>query len=872
MSAKASPASEDVFPAEFDLAFGAAFERQVERSTGRIAIAGPAGGLTYDELNRRANRLARWIAEQSPRSGSDPLPVALLLASGKSAITGMIAAHKSGRPALPLDSNAPLEMNAFILGDAGAAILVADAKSREVAATLAARAGIRALDAESVPPSTSEANLSVEISSTAPSTILYTSGTTGRPKGLFHVHRHHVRSALLQARRLGMTADDRFLLVSATAFGATNGVLYPALLNGASIWPFDLATLGFEAFARWLDAERITIYQSVPAVFRRLAAAISPGNRISAIRLLRLSGDALFREDFELYRRHFANDCRLRVTLASTEAGSITEFLADKDTQFHGPVVPAGSPLPGMEVRILGEDLRELPPGEVGEIEVASPFLAGGYWRDPARTADRFRPDPRRTGWRVLRTGDLGRWRDDGLLEHRGRADLQLKIRGYRVDVTAVEAHLRGVPGVREAVVAAYDEGENRRLAAYLEISGGTPPLRSDLRRLLRERVPESAVPAAFVYLESLPKTLSGKTDRRALSPPTGGDYADVSESPPPRDDVERELLDIWRRILPGTVSGVGCNFFDSGGDSLAAAELLSAIELRFGQRFALPVLLEYPTIDALARRLRHPDRTDSGSPLVALRATGTQPPFFCVPGGNGPGFNFRPLSELLGGDQPFYAFHVATEAGAAMPATIREWVDRFLPELRRVQPRGPYRLGGHSFGGMIAYAMAERLAREGETIELLVLFDVFAPGYPRVLSTRERRIQLWRDFARRSSAEKLRTVRRTLGRALDRMAGRPKPIQKGWFGKGELGRSLRSYKPGPIAAPIVLFRATEREVWRGFSFDDSNNGWSELAGERLRVHAVAGKHGDFIVSEGLEIIARILKGYFSNSPASRTG
>ena len=873
MSATAAAVPGAAYPPEFDLPFGTAFERQADLSAGRIAIGGEGGGVTYEELNRRANRLTRRIADRMPSIPGDfPPPVALLLGSGEPSIRGMIAAHKSGRAALPLDSAAPAEMNAWILESSGAGLLVADLSNRDLARRLAARTGTAILDADEIPPSTPDSNPGIEVPSSAPSTILYTSGSTGRPKGLFQIHRHHVRSARLQARRFAFAPEDRFLLVSSTAFGATNGVLYPSLLSGASLWPFDLAANGFEALAAWLDEREITIYQSVPSAFRRLAAALPEGRRLPSVRLVRLGGDSVTTDDFELYRRRFSDRCRFRVTLASTEAGSITELIADKSSRFAGPAMPAGSPLPGVEVRVLSEDGRELGPGEVGEIEVASPYLAGGYWRDPERTADRFRPNPRRPGWRTFRTGDLGRWRDDGLLEHCGRADLQLKIRGYRVDPAAVETRLRGVAGVGDAAVAAHGDGEDRRLVAYLETPGGLRPLRNDLRRRLRETVPEPAVPSAFVFLDSLPRTPSGKVNRAELPPPTPSDYSDAVESPPPGDDVEAALLGVWRRILPGRVSGVGDDFFECGGDSLAAAELLSAIELRFGRRFALPVLLEYPTVRALAGRLRLPDSPESGSPVVALRTTGSRPPFFCVPGGNGPGFNFRPLSALLGVEQPFYAFHVATEAGDAMPASIAEWVDRFLPELRRIQPRGPYRIGGHSIGGLIAHAMAERLAAEGEKIDFLVLFDAFAPGYPRVLSSRERSAQIWREFLRRSPGQQVRTVGRTLGRGLRRLRGLPPRPREGWFGQGKFGKTLRGYRPGPIDAPIVLFRATEREIWRGFSFEDPNNGWSAIAGRNLRVHPIVGRHGDFIVGEGLEEIARILNEDFAAGPTARTG
>jgi amino acid adenylation domain-containing protein len=834
-----------------DLSFADVFERSAERFAQQPAIARPGRATTYAELNRLANAIARSIRERVAGPGS---PVALLLDSGEAAIAGLLAAYKAGLPALPLDASAPPDSLTFILKDSGARLLVTDGAHLSLARELSAPSRLEILEIGSISPSAGDGNLGLNVGGAAPSTLLYTSGSTGRPKGVVQLHRNHVRSGRLHAQKHGVGPGDRFLLLSSTAFAASSGVLFPALANGAAIVPFNLGREGFAGLANLLAAGEVTIYQSVPAVFRRLIASIPAGAALRSLRLLRLGGDAVFREDFELYRRSCPDDCLFRVTLSSTEAGSVTMFLAGKDTQFEGPLVPIGSPLPEVEIRIRDEKGTDTPRGEVGEIEVSSPHLSGGYWNDSDLTDRRFRPDPRGGGWRVFSTGDLGRVREDGLLEHRGRLDDRVKIRGYRVEPTAVEAEVRALPEVADAAILAEEsavKGEHRLVAYVVPAAVGAAPARA-LRTALAAKLPGYMIPEAFIALERLPTTIRGKLDRSALPPASSSGPA---PGRPPADEIEAELCRIWERILGLQGLGVDSSFFDLGGQSLSAAQLLGEIERRFDRPLPLPILLEAPTIKALAAVLREPGAQARLSPVVALRTTGSRIPFFCVPGGNGPGFNFRTLARLLGDDQPFYAFHVSTESGEPMPWTIEAWVDRFLPALRQIQPHGPYRLGGHSFGGNVAFEMARRLISGGESVQFIALFDTYGPGFPKKTRGLAFAVDQWNEFLRRPWPLKVKTGKRWVRR---------------FAGRSAIGSAIQRYKHRPIESHVILFRASERIQRRGLSFDDPDNGWRALASD-LRTHPVAGSHDTMIEGAGAEEMARWLTRYLSEpTPISR--
>ena len=842
----------------------ALFEARAAAHPGRTAWIARDETLSYGELNRRANRIAHALAAAP---GSPDAPALLVFPPGAGGIAALLGAYKSGRAAVPIDPLHPADRLELVARSVGGAVVVTAAGAADIARALADATGSHLLDADGVGrfPETDPGR---PVGLPSPACLLFTSGSTGVPKGVVQSHGMIVTQALAAADELSYREEDRCLVTGATTLGSGLSNVHQALVAGAAVAYFPIETEGLGALAGFIATTGVTVLHMVPSVFRRFLSTAGSSVRFPAVRLVRVSSDAVLRRDFELFRTHFPNAPSVRVNLALTETGTICSHLVPRDAVLADGALPVGPPVPGVAIELQDEEGRPVRAGETGEIVVRREWLADGYWRDPALTAERF--PVAADGTRSCRTGDVARLRSDGTYEHVGRKDFQVKIRGVRVHLGEVEAALASVPGAGDVAAAAFTAPSGEKtLVGYFEGDPATVPPGPRVREILRVRLPAAGIPGAFVVLSEFPRTPTGKVNRRALPPPPPG--AETADAAPPADEIEAALLEIWREILPGRAAGARDDFFDLGGHSLAAAEMLAAVERRFGRRLPLPILLDAPTIEALARVLRAPAPPEgSESPIVALQEAGSRVPFFCVPGGNGPGFNFRTIAGLLGDDQPFYAFHVVPEAGEPMPASIEEWADRFLPALRHLQPHGPYRLGGHSIGGSIAYAMATRLLDAGETVHFLALLDSFAPGFPRVLGPWERRLQIWRDFLGRPAVEKLRTVRRTIARAVERWRGHagaaslppaPRPF----------GGMTRAYAPRPLPIPLVLFRADLHASWRGVSFEDSDNGWRPIAGARLRTVVVPGTHDTLIEGGGAEAIAAVLGPLLAGFSAAAT-
>jgi acyl-coenzyme A synthetase/AMP-(fatty) acid ligase/acyl carrier protein len=362
-----------------------------------------------------------------------------------------------------------------------------------------------------------------------------------------------------------------------------------ALLNGGSVFPYAVKEAGLAALPGWLRENEITVMSAVPTTFRRFAAQLTYSDRFPHLRLIKLTGEAIYRRDVDLFQERFPPRCLLQFSFAVTETSAVVWRLIDHDVKDDRDLVPVGFPVPGKEVLLLDEEHRPVASGQTGEIAVRSRYIAMGYWRQPDLTKARFLADPEDPGVRTYLTGDLGRIDPDGMLVHLGRKDSQVKIRANRVELAEVEAALRGVDGVCDAaVVARPDESGETSLAAYFVPSTTPPPPFGLVRRALAQKLPDYMVPATVTPLVELPLLPTGKVDRRALPDPPRSPAARESGSyTPPRTPMELLVAESWRAILRVERVGASDNFFDLGGDSLAAVESLSVLERKTGVRIS---------------------------------------------------------------------------------------------------------------------------------------------------------------------------------------------------------------------------------------------------------------------------------------------
>jgi thioesterase domain-containing protein/acyl carrier protein len=546
--------------------------------------------------------------------------------------------------------------------------------------------------------------------------------------------------------------------------------------------------------------------------------------------------------------------------LAATEASLITLSRVGRSTPVPDGALPVGRPVDGMEVRIEGPDGEALAPGEVGEIVLRSRFLSPGYWNRPELTARAFRTDPEIDGVRLYRTGDRGRLLPGGVLEHLGRRDRRVKIRGFTVDPTEVEVALRALEVVRDCAVVPRGEHGNAMLVAFALPRPDAALSESGLRRALRRKLPEYMLPARFQLVDELPVTDTGKIDHRALR---GIELPQPSkaEAPlAPRSSVESALASIWRSEIRLDALGVRDDYFALGGTSLQALQIMARIEEQFGRDLAPSVLFDAPTIEKLAELLERDEFNEVGSLAVALRAGGSRPPLFCFPGNAGEPIIFKALVHHLGSDQPCYGVQTPGLVGQRRPPPrIEDYVPPQLAAIREIQPEGPYFFTGYSFGCTVAYEIAQQLRAEGQCVALLAMIDGWAPGYPRRLPDSPLLHRLFDRWLRHHLLERQRRTPQMMIREALKARGRDTECALRELARVPLTRKQRRrrrkraairarsrYRASPYDGPIVLIRSSQKTVEGLFDYDPLR-GWEPFATGGIDVREVPGRHIDLL-------------------------
>ncbi|MFH0134905.1 amino acid adenylation domain-containing protein [Variovorax sp. VaC1] len=580
---------------EIDQSLTTRFEAQVHRAPSAVAITHDGISWTYDDLNRKANGIANKLQQSLSRNTGR---VMLLFSHGADMVAAMLGVLKSGRSYVPLDPLHPADRLRFIVEDSEGEALLCEPGLQALATTVCAARQIPAFDQSLIPPASSCATQRHPGSETY---VLYTSGTTGRPKGVVQVDRNVLHFIAAYTNALHLNATDRLTLFSSYGFDASVMDIYGALLNGATLSIHDLRQVEFTQLHDWLEAQRITVWHSTPTVFR-LAANGFQGRKSSSTRLIILGGEEAAPSDLKLLRENFEPDCLLVNGYGPTESTVTAQFFASARTEIQGTRLPIGHPVESTQIALLGPDGQ--PTDLFGELAICSEYVARGYLKRPDLNAERFMANPfGPPGSHMYRTGDLARWRPDGLLEFLGRADQQVKIRGFRIEPGEIEAALTRQPGVAQAaVIAREDVPGHKQLVGYVVAAAGQSVGASALRHALADGLPDYMVPAAIVVLDALPLTPNGKLDRKALPAP---DFTPLSIRAP-RTPQEEILATLFAEILGLAQVGIDDNFFDLGGHSLLATKLVSRVRSALGLELSIRALFEAPTIAQLEPKLKN--------------------------------------------------------------------------------------------------------------------------------------------------------------------------------------------------------------------------------------------------------------------------
>lgn len=695
------------------------FEEQVARTPKAIALVYQDQELSYAELNACANQLASQLMERGVQPDD---AVATLLGRSIELVIAQLAILKVGAAYVPIDLKAPIERQNWILSDCAARLLITHTQT-ELPATLSLPVFRFTLsrDWQGLPSVTNRKPLRTSLDTAY---LMYTSGSTGTPKGVLVPHRAIAR-LVINNGYTEIGADDRVAFAANPAFDASTFEVWAPLLNGGSIVIIDADTFTDpHRLADALTRHKITALFLTPVLFNQYVSTI--GSALAQLKYLLCGGDQASLESFAALLKH-GGPTHLINGYGPTES---TTFAATYEvTQINGQLdrLPIGRPLSNTALYLLDVYGQPVPLGAAGELYIGGAGVASGYLNRPELTAARFLPDPfsNAQNARMYRTGDLASYLPDGNLVFLGRNDHQVKIRGFRIELGEIEARLIEHAQVQEAAVLVLGENSDKRLVAYV-VAKPYEQLVHTLRAHLATKLPEYMIPAAFVRLDALPLTPNGKLDRQALPIPDEKAFAYRSYEAP-QGEIETQLAGIWAELLNFDRISRHDDFFALGGHSLLAVKMIARIHSQLGFEIALRTLFEAPTIEKLAQRLLKLEHLPDASfdVVFPIKPEGTQPPLFCIHPGFGLSWGYGGLAQYLDINQPVYGLQARGLGGMSpLAKTIEEMVADYIEQIRLVQPKGPYRLLGWSFGGSLACSMAAQLEEQGEKVALLALLD----------------------------------------------------------------------------------------------------------------------------------------------------
>ncbi|MEH1770525.1 MAG: amino acid adenylation domain-containing protein [Nostoc sp.] len=715
--------------------------------------------------------------------------------------------------------------------------------------------------------------------------IFFTSGTTGIPKGVLGCHKGLSHFLNWQRHTFAIGAQDRVAQLTGLSFDVVLRDIFLPLTSGATLClPAIGDNLEPTKVLRYLESEKISVLHTVPSLAQSWLVNVPTEVSLRSLRWLFFAGEPLKETLVKKWRQIFPASGEIVNLYGPTET-TLAKCYYQVPAALKPGIQPIGLPLPETQALVFTPNQQLCGIGEAGEIVLRTPFRSLGYINTRQENLARFVKNPFRNDEQDLLyyTGDRGRYRPDGSLEILGRIDHQVKIRGIRIEPGEIETVLAQHPDVQQTVVIAReDEFGEVRLLAYIVPHQETEPSISGIRRFLSSKLPQYMMPSAFVLLDKLPLTPNGKVNRRALPLPDFFQQELEATFVAPRDEVECQLTEIWEQVLGVHPIGVRDNFFQLGGHSLLAVKLFWQIEQMFGKSLPLATLFQSDTVEALAKIISPEAATNktlvdisrqhrNWSSLVEIQPHGSKPPFFCVHGLGGEVLGFRQLSLYLGSDQPFYGLQpLGLDRTKSIHTRVEDMAAYYIQEIQTLQPKGPYFLGGYSFGGVVAFEMAQQLRQQGEQVGILVMLDTCREGY----SWREplpKRIYLhfnnlmkqgtaylWHKLGRWSQCNKSRLENRYkhhLDAALIPKTDKHLEI----IGANVQARS--QYIFPAYSGQVVLLRTEDqhRDEAVGIQYD-LQFGWGDLVTGGVDIHYIPGSHLSLLDEPHVQVLAEKLK------------
>ncbi|MGW0026967.1 non-ribosomal peptide synthase/polyketide synthase [Rhodococcus sp. NPDC003383] len=823
-----------------------------------VAVVDGDRTVTYRDLDAAANRLARMLLDRG--AGPDRV-VALALTRSIESVTAVWAVIRSGAAFVPVDPAYPTDRIAYMLDDSAARLGITTAAHRgtlprgvgwivlddpDTAGELAARPAAAVTDRDR--PATLRPD--------HPAYLIYTSGSTGRPKGVTVTHRGLADLAAEEREHLQVDPAGRVSHLASPSFDASVFEQMMALSAAATLVIVPPEVYGGEDLAAVLDTHRVTHSFITPTALASLDPAAVP-----ALRVLLVAGEAC---PPELVAR-WAPGRRVIDAYGPTEATIMTSLSAPLAA---GDPVTIGRPTRGFRALVLDARLRPVPVGVAGELYVAGPGLARGYHARPDLTAARFVADPHVPGQRMYRTGDIVRWTHERDLEYVGRSDFQVKVRGFRIELGEIDAAL----GSHEQVVFAHTVGHTAPsgqtvLVSYVRCAPDSAPDPAELKAHVAQQLPLHMVPTAVIVLDEIPLTPAGKLDRRALPAPDFGTFTGRYRAP--ENELERIVAEVFAEHLGLERVSVDDGFFDLGGTSLLATRMLPALGERLGRRVPLQAIFVHPTAADLAAHLTEPGEPatvdDALRVLVQLRE-GTGPALFCVHPAAGLSWAYAPLAQRLDGHRPVYGLQLPTLSGEGRTDTIRALAHRYVQEIRRVQPHGPYHLLGWSLGGVIAHAVAVELRRAGEVVDTLALLDshLATPGGAPAVGVKDmlRDLGVSVNGGPEPSFERAAAILdESLGGSTGLTAAHLERIHSG---STEASRAARRHSPDTFDGDVLFFTAS-----RSAASIPAVAAWHNVVSGEIHQYRLDCEHHEMVSPRAVETIVAVLAARLEESDSA---
>ncbi len=868
----------------------ALFRQQAERWPEKVALSDGSRQLSYGELQRAANAVASYLVRSGVGAESF---VGLCMERSLEMVVAMLGVLKAGGAYVPLDPSYPRQRLEYMLEDAGPEVVICQEHLMEVLPGDEGR--IKRFEEiwEEVSRYGGE-EIEVETDAECLAYVMYTSGSTGRPKGVSIPHRAVV---WLVNSMDEVRANENSIIAhgSNTAFDAATFEIWMALLLGGRVEVISKQTLiDGAALGKYVEERGIEVLYLTAALFAQVASQ-EPGafNKLGCV----LYGGEAVDPRWAREVLKAGGPDRLLHLMGTTETTVFSSWHVVKEVRADAKRLSMGPAMPNVKYYVLDEEMEPVAMGVGGELYLGGEGEGRGYLNRPDLTAERFIPNPysEEGGKRMYATGDIIRMDERGAIEFVRRKDQQVKIRGFRIELGEIEAEVRKQEGVRECVVIV-DEGEQtgKMLVCYVVEKQKGAVSKEKLREQLRKSLPEYMVPAMYEVIEAIPLTANGKVDKAKLPHVEAGHRSSQEDLIGPRDHVELQLIQIWEKILGGRYIAVTDNFFDLGGHSLSALRLRYEIQTTFKYELSLNALFQSPTIEHIAQQIRSSESALRWSPLVALRSTGSRPPFYCVHPGGGSVLGYLDLVRALDSDQPFYGLQSpGLEGESEVYTSIEDMASRYIQEIRGLQPEGPYFLGGWSLGGVVAFEMARQLKELGQQVALLALIDSYAPANDQDLSRLENDSELigmfLRDFRGRHGKEMTESYDDLQGKDIDWLLQHLLSEAKSLgvlppdAGMEEIRRllnvfranmnALKNYRPKPYFDRLTLFRA---ETSSRNLLADNTSGWEALTDCPIEVHIIPGNHYSMVARpnvqtlvEKLDLCLREAQKLYANSSKS---